>query len=556
MAFSTEDCSPRQREAVLSDAHRLIIVAGPGSGKTRVLVKRVANRIERGINPDRIAVITFTKAVGMEIASRLNTQVRYCGTLHGFAFMILRKFGSRIGYGSKTVIISPESSEALLREKAKALQCKTPVSKLLEMKKEGFPKQIRTKEETVIASLLADLREANIVDYDILLEELDRLLKIPGAKSDIAEMFSELYVDEVQDCSSLDWSIFRNLPMLRKTFVGDSDQAIFRFRGGNVQEMIAESRTVGVTTLYLEDNFRSHWEICLAADHLITFNNSRIFKKCSSMKGLGGNIEVLHASNEGEEVGLVAKSLKVTLEGNPDATVAVIARSNHIVAQFEKQLRAMGFSVGVREENSLPRDWNRVKSNIEYMADPTNDTLATLYMMTHLVPDDISMLKREARVKGKTLNDVFNKYRSGFTAREAIIHLASPSRETLMLLGGIIREIGENAPAALLALNMASKMTAPVDAPASNIRVSTFHSAKGLEFDHVFLVGMEDEVIPGNRKDMSQEDIEEERRLAFVGITRAKQLLTMSYSDTRTETWGRKDIVPHKPSRFILEANP
>ena len=578
--------TPAQQAAIDSNATDILCVAGPGSGKTQTTVERIRRLIETGTPPARIVALTFTNAAANELQERIYaekheydvkveelqepipiystvTHLGYTGTLHGFAFRCLREHGALLGYGPHLTVISPESAQDLLEQKAKELSCRDTIKRLLEIKAAGLDTTKRmTVAETTVASFLQELKQASIVDFDILLTEFARLVReFPHV---LAGRWDHLFVDEVQDSSALDWQIYRGLPIPNKFMVGDSDQSIYGFRGAAVAEMVTQLQVFPHTQLImLEANFRSLEPICRAAQALIEHNAGRIPKATISTRGDGVPVAFLPpAANEGEEIGIVSRKIGNLLmhpQYDPNE-IAVIARTNAIAGAFAKTLAAVHIPVRQRKKSDLPRDWPAARALVEFLADPDNDTLAFLWLCArnqapsaHLMTrTDAHRRLREAAAAGTTINAAFQltPYNLQPGDAPAQIHRAGLSKECAMVVVERLRLLQPVATMADLALLLAQPEPG-IDEEGEGVHCLTIHAAKGREFGAVFLVGFEEETIPGKRKKV---DIEEERRLAYVGATRAKDFLAISYAQSRVTPWGSMETC--NPSRFIHELCP
>ena len=568
--------TPAQQHAIDSEHPQILCCAGPGSGKTQTTVDRIRRLIKTGTPPARIVALTFTNAAANELQERLcnfeakreinaeefvttadvippiNGHLGYTGTLHGFAFRMIKSHGGLLGYGPRLTVISPESALGMLEAKADALGCKEPVSRLLELKEVGVDTTKRMiLTETVVASFLQDLKDASIVDFDILLTEFARLLK--EFPETCGADFSHLFVDEVQDSSPTDWRIYRALHIPNKFLVGDPDQSIYGFRGAAVIEMNAFADRPEVQVIELESNFRSTDQICQAAQRLIEHNINRINKATVSTRGPGRIIlPPAAAANEGEEIGIVCRAIQemIALATDPNE-IAVIARTNAIAGAFQKTLAACHVPVRQRKKSDLPSDWPRARALVEFMADPENDTLAYLYLTQ--ASQDTNAMRRHAQSLGQTINQQFHLIPSDLlTSKDApqYLHRAGMSHEAVMLVAERLQDIQPDATMAELALVLA-RPEEGIQEEGEGVHCLTIHGAKGREFAAVFLVGMEEETIPGKRKDMN---IEESRRMCFVAATRAKDFLSISYAQSRVTPWGH--IQPMTPSRFIQEMLP
>lgn len=553
------DATAPQQQAITTTHQQVVVVAGPGSGKTATTVARITRLIALGTPPNEIVAITFTNAAANELKHRLGIELGYTGTLHSFALRMLKEYGEARGYGQRISIISPESAQELLESKAKTLGCKMKVDDLLKLKAD--PAQITSRlslPQTVIASYYADLRESGIVDFDVLLKAfLEMIEEDDEACARIAARFSSIFVDEMQDSAGIDWDIYDTLPIARKFYVGDPDQAIYSFRGGRVEHLIRRTMSPKAQTIALEDNFRSHSEITTAAQRLIEHNADRYQKATISRKGPGGTTEVHAAANEGEESAIVIRRIQSIEAGR---SIAVLCRTNAIAYEYRQQLKANGLPVAEVKRSTLPKDWPAARALIELLSNPDNNTLAKFYLNAKFTSQGqtqllarrlIHEIEQDANFVFASINANHLHFSRNCNAAMALGHCATQgiSAESRMLLAEIVNEIGADSTPLDLALAMNSLRDAKEKPPEHLIHVSTIHGAKGLEFDVVFLVGFEDEVIPGRARG---KEVEEERRLAYVAITRARKTLVITHSATRKTSWG--SISQNTPSRFIKEA--
>lgn len=598
-----EQATPAQRAAITSERPRIIVIAGPGSGKTATTVARIKRLVDSGVAASEIVAVTFTNNAARELEERLAPKpmgdlskdlagilvgaegvarmergpyvLGHCGTLHSFCLKLLRDHGEDIGYGSRLSIISPESASDLLASKATTLGCKLPLKDLLALKAKGRPERgVRLAvPETCVATYFDELKEAGIVDFDVLLTEALALLS--AVKLDLG--FSHLFVDEVQDSSDVDWAIFEALPLANKFFVGDPDQAIYSFRGGNVNQMLAKvTHGAAVDVIALEENFRSRSEICSAANALIRHNSNRHDKRTVSIKGPGGTVSAwgrppvsVAAANEGEEIGIVSRQIQVSLDGdelnepqNPVPSIAVLARTNAIAAAYRKTLAACSIPVVAREASYLPKDWPLARALVELLVNPENDVLAffflvALYQKKGSNPKDARDAAHAVRKAASSVGHSINRAAIHFPPRAFLGDVTEGLRdhgisfESRMVVADRIKDVGPHGSVLDLALAMASTRENVKEGTNEGVNVLTIHGAKGREFDVVYVVGCEEEVVPGKRRGV---DVEEERRLFYVAMTRARETLVLAHCASRVTPWNA--IETHTPSRFLGEAVP
>lgn len=592
-----------QRRAINSDAPEIVCIAGPGSGKTSTTIARITRLVESGVDPEKIVALTFTNAGADELTSRLvgttqhtvEDRVRdfrhlgYTGTLHGFALKMLKQYGGPIGYGERIAIIGEEASADLLASKAQTLGCKLRLDDLLRLKGKPTPTGRLDLPQLVLKGYHDDLHEAGMVDFDTILTEFLRLVET-GAPLSLC--FDHLFVDEAPDSAEIDWAIYEAVRIKNKFYCGDPDQAVYSFRGGRGDLLINKAKALEGkkdAVILLQENFRSHLEICQASDRLIGHNRGRIPKHSISVLGEGGEIRQMHAAmNEGEEIAGVAGGIKTFLESmhTPAKEIAVLARTNAICHAYRTTLKACGIPVVEPAKSSFPYDWGLAKALIELLVNPQNDTLAFFYLLARKlqakVPvgtarKEVQSMFLEARRKGDTVNDRFLYFPWQAMLPDVGPILASEKicAETQRLIAGKVRRLGPQADLLQLALAMALPETEPAEAT-EGVTVTTIHGAKGKEFDVVFLVGFEDEIIPGRAASMTAakrskfisggqaimdrieefpaDPVEEERRLAFVAVSRARKAVYIAHAESRVTPWGK--IEGHTPSRFIKEMLP
>ena len=574
-----------QLAAIESTSPRILVLAGPGSGKTSTVVGRLERLIERGVSPRKIAAITFTNAAARELESRITepardgavsgvkprnrpTSLGYCGTLHGFALRCLKLHGGAEGYGDRISVINPEGAEALLESANRTIaNSKISMKKILETKASGIPERPSTTPELVVAHYFGLIRSAGIVDFDVILTEFARCLRdSPRFGLEIAEEFEHVFVDEVQDSSPVDWAIYRSLAIRNKFLVGDPDQSIYGFRGAALAETFETATDPDWEKILLEENFRSFNAITGAAQRLIERNAGCVPKETISAVGVGGRVAVLEAANAGEEIARLAALIRMDLVGRKPEELAVLVRTNAAALEISKGLAAEKIPVALRTNPDLPKDLPILRALASYLCNPENDTLGFLYLVADpsatSAPPDLDRKKaierahafaRNASEARKSINSFLFGFPKEIPASEfpTIVAKHRLSHESRMFVAEKLRELPDGAPMVELAhaLGSGEEFDAARALSAEGVRVTTIHSAKGLEFDTVYLAAFEDETIPGRRKDV---DVEEERRLAYVGITRAKRVLQFTSARIRETKW--KGLEPRSPSRFIEEA--
>jgi DNA helicase-2/ATP-dependent DNA helicase PcrA len=557
-----------QTLAIESTARTTVIAAGPGSGKTTTLVARIARMIELGMKPEEIVVLTFTNAAARELEQRLGVKLGaavklgFIGTLHAFALRSLR--GMAYVNGGRTLsLISPDAASDLLESSAKTSGSKASLKELLLLKRQGVKRVGRlTVDEVAVLSYFDRLRESDLLDLDELLPEF--LRQIEGGK--MLREYGALFVDECQDSAAIDWDIYHALPIWSKTFVGDPDQAIYGFRGGNVGGFLELAAKVPTRLIALEENFRSGEQIVKAAQRLIDHNADRIAKVTRwATDFLGDTVFQDPFPNEGAEVAHVAQAItEFFRDGTPVNEIAVLARTNAVAQEFARGLEGLKIPVQKKARYAVPRDWKLARAVIDMIGDPSNNTLA-FFLLVELLVREGATVKAAKAAAHESLKEATASRRNLVEQHLILAGADGPpaqyaaqaaqacygfnvSRESRMLVIEKIQDVGEGATLAELVLALAEiGETVDRTTAADGVQVMTIHAAKGREFDVVFLVGFEDEACPGNRPDVN---LEEERRLAYVAITRARKYLSVSSAAFRRVEWGSGE---RTPSRFIAE---
>ena len=558
-----------QREAIEADDEIILCSAGPGSGKSSVLVARIERLIADGLAPENIVALSFTNAGSNVLQERLGAvKLGQNSTLHSFALRMLKEHGECLGYGDGIAVISPASTEAMLLSIAENHASKTPPSlkKLMEIKGRSKPPLGRYDVPTgIVAEYYDTLKRAGVVDYDTILSEFRTLLMREEGEA-VWEQFTHLFVDEVQDSSPIDWQIYDLMQCRAKYFVGDSDQAIFAFRGGSVEGMIALAGRPDVRVITLAENFRSVAQVCHAANELIVNNTQRIAKFTLPVSaGVGIVKALLPSGNEGAEIDIVSNRIRgiLTTDGevdDPAPTIAVLGRTNRIVGAFQKGLKGAGIDVAERTTSDLPRDWPLARAYVELLVNPENDTTAFLYVAAReekmgeepkAARKTADSYRRFAHANGQTLNRSalhLTRVTQPSVAMQAL-HSSGVSRESCAMAAERFRDLPPGATMIDFALSLAEVRERTTEA-GDGVRCLTIHGAKGREFDVVFLVGCEDEIMPGKRPDV---DIEEERRLCYVAITRARRVVYVTHSTSRESPFPPHEPQPRTASRFIRE---
>lgn len=653
-----------QRAAVVHAGSPLLIVAGAGSGKTRVLTHRIAHLLaERGVHPGQILAITFTNKAAGEMKERVEQLVgprahaMWVMTFHSACVRILRRESKRLGFTSSFSIYDAADSKRLMALVCRDLDLdpkrfppKSFTAKVSNLKnelidEETFAGQAADGFEKTLAQAYAmyqsRLREANALDFDdIIMTTVHLLQAFPDVAEHYRRRFRHVLVDEYQDTNHAQYTLVRELvgpagegdAPAELCVVGDADQSIYAFRGATIRNILQfEEDYPNATTILLEQNYRSTQTILSAANAVIERNESRRPKNLWTNAGTGARITGYVADTEHDEAQFVADEIdRLTDAGDAKAgDVAIFYRTNAQSRVFEEIFIRVGLPYkvvgGVRfyerkevrdilaylrvlanPEDTVPlrRILNVPKRGIGDRAEAMIDALSLREKITfpqalRRVDEAYGMAARSANAV-KRFNTLMEELRtiveSGAgpaVVLEAVLertgYLAElqastdPQDETrienLQELASVALEFeqeraaadGETAPAAgeeaaaatgagtgtlaefleKVALVADSDQIPDEDEDGSGvITLMTLHTAKGLEFPVVFLTGMEDGVFPHMRALGQVKELEEERRLAYVGITRARERLYLTRAAMRS-AWGQPSYNP--PSRFLEE---
>jgi DNA helicase-2/ATP-dependent DNA helicase PcrA len=620
LSLHLEHLNPEQLAAVtLPDEHALIL-AGAGSGKTRVLTTRIAWLIKGGrVTPAGVLAVTFTNKAAREMLTRLtamlplNPRGMWMGTFHGLANRMLRAHHRDAGLPQAFQILDSQDQLALVKRLAKSLN----------LDEERFaPRELAwfingNKEEGVRSSEVAvsdengrrmadfyaaydeQCQREGVVDFpELLLRSYELLKRNELLREHYARRFRHILVDEFQDTNRLQYRWLKLFSNQNCFFcVGDDDQSIYTFRGANVGNMGDFQREFRVQhVVRLEQNYRSHGNILDAANALIANNRNRLGKNLWTAAGPGEPIRVFEGESDSDEARwLVEEVQALNREGTPLSQMAVLYRSNAQSRVLEHSLFSRGISY--RVYGGL-RFFERaeIKHALAYLrlvALPDDDN--AFLRVVNFPPRGIGartleQLQDAARQKGTSLFKAAEGKVSAFTnlvetiraetqglplkelvevvvAKSGLIEHYKTEREGADRVANLEelvnaaaafteedREIesGEAADPLTSFLTHAALEAGEHQAGDSQdaVQMMTVHSAKGLEFDVVFLSGLEEGLFPHEQSAMERDGLEEERRLAYVAITRARQRLYLSHAQTRMLHGQTRYNVP---SRFLEE---
>ena len=609
----------KQKEAVMHVDGPCLVLAGAGSGKTKVLTERIVNLINNGVSPYNILAITFTNKAAREMRERVYNSIEeeankiFIGTFHSLGLKIVRENASVIGYNNNVTILDRDDVNTLIKRFMKELNLDTehyPVKSILNKisfaKNEGLSPEEFDKFAKAPLDMAAckvykmyesALKRSNSVDFDdLLILPLRIFKKDKSVLEKYQEHFKYILVDEYQDTNMVQYDMCKLLASKYKNLfvVGDMDQSIYSFRFANYMNVINfEKDNKDAKVIVLDENYRSTNNILNAANDVIKNNKERKEKNLWSSKGDGDKIKYIRCDNEQEEASTVVRLTKELLDkGEKPSEIAVLYRTNGQSRVFEEAFLKENIPFKIVGSYFF---YNRkeIKDLISYMhLIYNNNDDASLERVIN-VPrrgigsKTIERLRSEASISDKSMFEVVSSGKElGF--KNLIIDLTNESKNTdlvglvdvILDKTGIRKELEEKNDLESeirlenlnefksIALAFQEKGIFSLEEFLENIslvsdkneykevddgiNLMTLHSAKGLEFNDVFLVGMEEGIFPHNRSFESESELEEERRLCYVGITRAKEHLWLMNAKKRT-LFGQVSM--NFPSRFIKEIN-
>lgn len=621
-----------QQQAVQHTEGPLLILAGAGSGKTKVLTVRIAHLLAQGVNPYEILAITFTNKAAKEMKSRVEGLVGdvanriWLSTFHSFCAKFLRfEIDSFLGYNSNFTIYDTSDSQAVIKAALKALNLDDkyyPVGAMIAAISDAknqllfasdFRKQARDFYQQKVADVYEyyerELRKNNALDFDDLLLVAVKLLQSNAAVLDkYSHRFRYVMIDEYQDTNHAQYLLAKLLASHWKNIavVGDADQSIYAWRGADIQNILDfEKDYPNCTSIKLEQNYRSTKIILDAANAVIDNNEGRPEKNLWTDKIEGAKIQHFTAQSEHEEAAFIGDTIakKHDIHDVPYGDMAILYRTNAQSRVLEEALikRALPYTMvgGTKfydrkeikdvlaylrvlynpfDDLSLLRIINVPKRSIgattvaklqDYAREKGTSLFMTLTQL-HLI-DSIKGKTKEkleefgiliftlvSEMEDKTVLDILESIldRTGYLAQleESTDPQDQARAENIGELLSVAKDFQDTNPSGTVEDFLEQvALVNDVDSfeqEEAKVTLMTLHAAKGLEFPIVFLCGLEEGLFPHSRTLMNPEEIEEERRLAYVGITRAEKELYISNATTRT-VFGRTSS--YLPSRFIDE---
>ncbi|MDP2424101.1 MAG: 3'-5' exonuclease [Bacteroidales bacterium] len=648
-----KDLNEAQQQAVLQADGPMMVIAGAGSGKTRVLTYKVAWLISKGIDPFHILALTFTNKAAREMKERIvqlvgaDARNLWMGTFHAIFARILRIEGHRIGYPSNFTIYDTDDSKNLIKTivKEQSLDpkvyqpnnvlgrisaCKTNLitaQEYVENTNLTTQDKLAARPEMGKLYLLYQQRcfKASAMDFDDLLTNTYIILRdFPDALYKYQQKFKYILVDEYQDTNHVQYQIIKSLAANNENIcvVGDDAQSIYGFRGANIQNIFSFKFDYPDHKLFkLEQNYRSTQTIVKAANSIIVNNKDQIFKEIWTDNEIGNRIRVLRAPSDNAEGNLVAASIfenKMNFQ-LPNKAFTILYRTNSQSRAMEEALRKLNIpyriygglsfykrkeikdllayfrlAINHNDEEALVRIINYPargigKTSLEKLTVAVGNGGNSIWEvindsnMLHGLVNSGTMLKinefatmiksftvmhgskdayelgRHIAVSSGILRDLDeDKTPEGVNRVDNIQELLNAMREFCEKQPDLPQENGNGGSTFRTLTDFMLEIALLTDADTEDddnnkVSLMTVHQAKGLEFPYVFVVGLEENLFPSFQSLASRADLEEERRLFYVAVTRAQQRLYLSYAENRYR-WG--DLMMCEPSRFIEEIDP
>ena len=636
-----EDLNSNQKDAVVHENGPCLIIAGAGSGKTRVLTYRIAHLIKNNIDPYSILALTFTNKAAKEMKDRIEsivgTEARslWMGTFHSIFARILRSEGNRIGYPSNFIIYDTQDSKALIKSIVKELNldpklykenivynrisnAKNRLISYLEYHKNPIFQEedissLRPKIGEIYKIYSQRCFKSQAMDFDDLLFNTNVLFsEHVDVLNKYQQLFKHVLIDEFQDTNYCQYLITKRLASVHRNIfvVGDDAQSIYAFRGAEIRNILKfEDDFDDLKIVKLEQNYRSTKTIVKAANSVIDNNKSKLSKEVWTENEDGELISVKKSFSDNEEGKIVSNLIFEEKNKNQllNSSFAVLYRTNSQSRSIEEALRRIGlkyrvfggvsfyqrkevkdllaylrFSINQNDEQSFRRIINYPrrgigKTSVDKIIISSNKENKNLW---DIITNAEKYLNSRISNLLKPFNDLiisFNNFSKNNDAYNTASHIASNSGllkelwddrsiegisryENVQELLNSVKEFVDNKDNAnkeldkfLQDISLMTDQDFDQDNDEEYISLMTIHMSKGLEFPVVFIVGVEEDLFPSQMMISSREDLEEERRLFYVAITRAMKKLYLTYSNTRYRYGILKDC---EKSRFIKEISP
>ena len=635
---SLKTLNAQQKEAVTTLDGPIMILAGAGSGKTRVIIQRIAYLIQKKqVPPQQIIAVTFTNKAAEEMRKRLQGILSgkqegiHLSTFHSLGVGLLRNSIHHLGYRSNFIIYDTRDQFSVIKtimedqdfDDSELIDAKSVHYEICQAKSTGilpeeFMDQHASQQKQLVGKIFRHyqktMKGCNAIDFDDILNLTVTLFEeYPEVMDSLTERFRYIMVDEYQDTNHIQYKLLRHLTKRHRNLcvVGDDDQSIYGWRGAEVKNILNFERNYpDVKFIRLEQNYRSTQKILTAANQVISENTQRMPKKLWSEKHVGEKLDWLLADSEEEELEAVTRKIrtKIMQQGRRYLDYSILYRSNFQSRLVEEALREAKIPYRMLGGTSF-YDREEIRDALAYLKvihNPNDEvslhriintprrgigktSLIKAYEYCHETHLPLFKVMRDARKYERIPKDsafkmeIFTGIISNYKQRFANEVLGTVLKDLLDEIGYLrfletrsgdaktrerrimnvmelqvsVRKFSDKFPEANLQsfLERVSLFTQSDNDPetkADQVSIMTLHSAKGLEFPFVFMVGMSEGVFPNNRA-IEEGSEDEERRLCYVGITRAQQELTFSMAKSR-KRYG--ESIKQEPSRFLLNIDP
>ena len=621
--------NPQQREAVAATDGPVLVLAGAGSGKTRVITYRVAHLISTGVPAHAILSVTFTNKAADEMKQRVATLLRsttdaaaepWVSTFHSLCARLLRREAPRVGLKRDFAIYDDEDQLAVVKgglrnlgQDEKSHNPREILGIISRAKNDGqSPEEFATGAMSplwkvaarVYVQYEAQLRKMGAVDFDDLLLRTRDVLQQAEALAHWGGRFRYIQVDEYQDTNRIQYDLVRLLakPHGNLCVVGDEDQSIYSWRGADVGNILRFERDFpGARIFRIEENYRSTQNILDAAGAVVAKNQHRLGKTLRATRGTGANLRFLEARTAMDEAEFVAQEIyRLQARGDLAQRIAVLYRTNFQSRAFEEAFRRLGVRYKVVGGFSFYQR-AEVKDTVAYVRlaiNPADDVALLRVLNTPprgIGPGTVERLRNIAEQSGGSLWSALAELagatagtratslrsfraliedlqgqlaslgpaeflhfvldRSGYLAhleREDLDKDSSRAENVRELVNAVAEGTQQGETLADFLDRTALVSDADDYDESAPVTLMTLHSAKGLEFHHVFLAGLDEGLFPHSRSANSLDEMEEERRLCYVGMTRARDTLTLTRASMR-RAYGGELSEASEPSRFLSE---
>ena len=635
MQFNLEkELNPEQCKAASTLHGPLLVIAGAGSGKTRMLTFRIAHMLEKGINEHSILALTFTNKAAKEMAQRVRSLTGLplkkltTTTFHAFGMGVLKQYIQHLGFKNNFTVYDTNDRKALMKEVIQNLDYVVESFDLFELsslfsdiktKRKVFGPNASDKIRNLYYEYEKHLKAYNAVDFDdLIMKPLELFDKHPEILDELRARYSHILVDEFQDTSLSQYRMVELLAQKSRNLcvVGDDDQSIYSWRGANYENLVMFEREFPERLeVKLERNYRSTGNILEAANRLIVNNQMRKDKKLWTDSGKGSSIRLIHPAHDEDEASTIADEILMIhkKEDRPFSDFGVLVRTNSLIAILETKFTERGIPSQVTGGQSFfdRKEIRDIVSYLKVIANQDDDInllrivntprrgigRTTLEKMRKVADDHkcslfsaltLMSISTDGQVKEamkrtlKRFADMIEEYH---------YKLFNTNTQRNQILRTLIQEIGykqhieaehpdneafaaykmkgvsmlcdmlarwernpENRNASIFdylnRISLAGKEN-PEEEDAGKIALMTIHASKGLEFDTVYLAGVEDQYIPHARAiEENPASLDEERRLFYVAITRARRALIISSCEKRKRGF---ELVTSIPSRFLEE---